>query len=119
MPWISFAAKKELGTNRATRSTTILLEKLHVNEDGYVDFLLQDPDNPQSFSLRRKYWITGVAIVLVMNATFSSSAPTAVVRGIAKDLNVSTEAAGLVTTCFLLGYVAGPLLWAPLSEFYG
>lgn len=35
------------------------------------------------------------------------------------ELHVSQEAAGLVITLFLLGYVAGPLLWGPLSEFYG
>lgn len=35
------------------------------------------------------------------------------------DLGVSPEAAGLVTTMFLFGYCAGPLIWAPLSEFYG
>ena len=29
------------------------------------------------------------------------------------------EASGLVITLFLLGYCAGPLIWAPLSEFYG
>lgn len=26
---------------------------------------------------------------------------------------------GLVVTLFLLGYAFGPLLWAPLSEFFG
>ncbi|KAI2701352.1 hypothetical protein CBS147332_7954 [Penicillium roqueforti] len=54
-----------------------------------------------------------------MNVTFSSSAPSGAFRGISNDLHVSTEAAGLVTTLFLLGYCAGPLFWAPLSEFYG
>ena len=38
---------------------------------------------------------------------------------ISKELHVSEEASGLVITLFLLGYVFGPLLWAPLSEFYG
>lgn len=32
---------------------------------------------------------------------------------------MSTEAAGLVMSLYLLGYCAGPLFWAPLSEFYG
>ena len=54
-----------------------------------------------------------------MNATFSSSAPSGSFEGVSQDLHVSTEAAGLVTTLFLLGYCAGPLFWAPLSEFYG
>lgn len=45
---------------------------------------------------------------MVMNATFSSTAPSGAVQGISDDLHVSAEAAGLVTTMFLLGYVAGP-----------
>lgn len=32
---------------------------------------------------------------------------------------MSTEAAGLTVTVFLLGYSFGPLVFAPLSEFYG
>ena len=32
---------------------------------------------------------------------------------------ISIEVAGLTITLFLLGYCAGPLLFAPLSEFYG
>ena len=94
-------------------------ENIFLDENGYVAFSPEDPDNPKNWSRARKYWITGLAILLVMNATFSSSAPSAVLQGISQDLDVSFEAAGLVTTCFLLGYVAGPLLWAPLSEFYG
>lgn len=35
------------------------------------------------------------------------------------ELHVSTEAASLVITVYLLANAAGPLLWAPLSEFYG
>ncbi|KAF1984814.1 MFS general substrate transporter [Aulographum hederae CBS 113979] len=34
-------------------------------------------------------------------------------------MHVSNEVAGLVTTLFLLGYCMGPLVWAPLSEYYG
>lgn len=57
--------------------------------------------------------------LLVVNATFAASSPSGVVHGIAKEFNVSTEASGLVTTVFLLGYAFGPLFWAPLSEFFG
>jgi MFS family permease len=54
-----------------------------------------------------------------VNATFASSGPSGCIESIADEFQVSTEAAGLVTTLFLLGYCFGPLLWAPLSEFYG
>lgn len=63
-----------------------------------------------------------MAIGLVIDATFASSSPTGALEGpngIAESLHVSVEAANLVTTLFLLGYVCGPLVWAPLSEFYG
>lgn len=86
---------------------------------GQANFATDHIENPKNWSSTRKCYLTGVAIVMVMNATFASSAPTGVIQGISGDLNVSVEAAGPVTTLFLLGYCAGPLFWAPLSEFYG
>lgn len=94
-------------------------EELFFDKDGHLDFSPNDPENPKNYPFVRKCYITTVAISLVMNATFSSSAPSGAFRGISNDLHVSTEAAGLVTTLFLLGYCACPLFWAPLSEFYG
>ena len=88
--------------------------KTSLDEHGHLDFSPHDPENPKNYSLARKYWITTIAITLVANATFSSSSPTGSLNGISGDLHVSKEAAGLVTTLFLLGYVAGPLFWAPL-----
>lgn len=38
------------------------------------------------------------------------------VQSIAEWFDVSEEAAGLTITLFLLGYCAGPLIFAPLSE---
>jgi DHA1 family multidrug resistance protein-like MFS transporter len=94
-------------------------EKLFLDKDGFLVFAPDDPENPQNYSFGRKCYITAIAITLVMNATFSSSAPSGTLQGISNDLHVSFEAAGLVTTLFLVGYCAGPLFWAPLSEFYG
>jgi MFS family permease len=90
------------------------LEKTSLNEDVHLRFSPHDSENPKNYSLARKYWITTIFFTLVANATFSSSAPIASLDGISGDLHVSKEAAGLVTTLFLLGYVAGPLVWAPL-----
>lgn len=59
------------------------------------------------------------AILLVLNATFASSSPSGATDSQAEELHVSVEATGLVVTLFLLGYMFGPLFWAPLSEFYG
>ena len=57
--------------------------------------------------------------MLVVNAAMASSAPSGCLPSIAESFHVSLEAASLTITLFLLGYCAGPLLFAPLSEFYG
>lgn len=94
-------------------------EKPYLNENGHLDFSPGDIENPKNWSARRRWYITVVAVCLVVNATFASSSPSGSFDGIAKDFHVSVEAAGLVVTLFLLGYCFGPLFWAPLSEFFG
>lgn len=94
-------------------------ERPYVNEDGLLDFAPGDIENPKNWSTARRWYITVVAVLMVVNATFASSSPSGCLVGIAKHFNVSEEAAGLVITVFLLGYCAGPLVFAPLSEFYG
>lgn len=94
----------------------------HVNEDGHLDFPEGDIENPKNWSNSRRWYITVVSVMLVVNATFASSSPSGALdgpNGIAEQFHVSTEAAGLVITLFLLGYCFGPLFWAPLSEFFG
>lgn len=94
-------------------------EEPYLNENGLLDFSPGDIENPKNWSAPRRWYITVVSVLLVVNATFASSGPSGCTESIASELHVSTEAAGLVTTLFLLGYCAGPLLWAPLSEFFG
>ncbi|RDW57651.1 hypothetical protein BP5796_12452 [Coleophoma crateriformis] len=90
-----------------------------LNEHGQVDFSPNDVENPKNWSAPRRWYITVVSVLLVVNATFASSSPSGSLTGIAEQFHVSLEAAGLVITLFLLGYCFGPLFWAPLSEFYG
>lgn len=94
-------------------------EEPYLNENGLLDFAPGDIENPKNWSAARRWYITVVSVSMVVNATFASSSPSGTLDGISKDLHVSVEAAGLVVTLFLLGYCAGPLFWAPLSEFYG
>ena len=94
-------------------------EKPYLNQKGQVDFAPGDIENPKNLSAPRRWYITVVSILLVVNATFASSSPSGTLDSIAKQFSVSVEASGLVITLFLLGYCFGPLYWAPLSEFYG
>jgi DHA1 family multidrug resistance protein-like MFS transporter len=94
-------------------------EKPHLNAQGQLDFAPDDIENPKNWSTVRRWYITIVSVLLVVNATFASSSPSGTLIGIAEHFSVSEEVAGLVVTLFLLGYCFGPLFWAPLSEFYG
>ncbi|KAJ5833476.1 hypothetical protein N7474_001787 [Penicillium riverlandense] len=91
----------------------------YLNEDGYVDFAPGDIENPRNWSMARRVTITISAVLLVVNATFASSSPSGCFGSISEEFGVSMEVAGLTITLFLLGYCAGPLIFAPLSEFYG
>ncbi|KAJ5537827.1 hypothetical protein N7494_007306 [Penicillium frequentans] len=105
--------------NKPYRTTQITDETPYLNENGYVDFAEGDIENPRNWSIARRTTITMSAVLLVVNATFASSSPSGCFGSISKHFNISTEVAGLTITVFLLGYCAGPLLFAPLSEFYG
>jgi DHA1 family multidrug resistance protein-like MFS transporter len=94
-------------------------EKPNLNSDGLLEFSPGDIENPKNWSNARRWYITIVSVLLVVNATFASSSPSGSVEGIAEHFGISVEAANLVITLFLLGYCFGPLFWAPLSEFYG
>lgn len=90
----------------------------HFNEKtGHLDFAPGDIENPKEWSVGRRLYITVVSVLMVVNATFASSSPSGSIEGIAEYFEVSREAAGLVITLFLLGYCAGPLIFAPISEF--
>ena len=90
-----------------------------LDDDGFVIFKPDDIENPKNWSTKQRWSVTIPVVLLVMNATFASSSPSGCFQGIAEYFDVSMEAAGLTITLFLLGYVAGPLIFAPLSEFYG
>ncbi|TVY15726.1 Efflux pump FUBT [Lachnellula arida] len=94
-------------------------ETLHLNDKGQLDFSPNDIENPKNWSNARRWYITLVSVILVVNATFASSSPSGTLEGIKEEFHVSQEVAGLVITLFLLGYCFGPLFWAPLSEFFG
>jgi MFS transporter, DHA1 family, multidrug resistance protein len=90
-----------------------------LDKNGNITFSPDDVENPKNWSVGRRIFITFTAVSMVLNATFASSSPSGSLEGLAEYFQVSREAAALVVTLFLLGYVAGPLVFAPLSEHYG
>ncbi|KAK2462832.1 hypothetical protein APHAL10511_005144 [Amanita phalloides] len=78
-----------------------------------------DPDNPQNWSNRYKWMMTMLVIVMTINVSFASSAPSTTSQALVKHFHITAETSYLVTTVFLLGYVFGPLFWGPGSELVG
>lgn len=86
---------------------------------GLLTWACNDPENPKNWKRSTKWFYTFVSIMVVSNASMASSTTSGCLESISERLHVSVEAAKLTVTLFLLGYVAGPCIWAPLSEFFG
>lgn len=94
------------------------------NEKGGFDpfevrFEEGDPQNPKNMAVWRKWYITITGGLLLLNATFASSAPSGVVVQLIEEFHMSQEVATLAISLFVAGYCVGPLFWGPLSEQYG
>ncbi|KAJ4008360.1 hypothetical protein NW766_009352 [Fusarium irregulare] len=109
MSYVTF--KPDIGSDRH--------EAPYINEQGYVDFSPDDLENPRNWSKTRRWVITCLAVFLAMNGNFASSIFSGSVDSVVEEFGVSTVAASLTTSMFLLGFCAGPFVFAPLSEFYG
>ncbi|KAF9022968.1 MFS general substrate transporter [Hymenopellis radicata] len=84
-----------------------------------VTFEPDDPANPQNWSRLKRWTITMLGGILVLNATFASSAPSGILPEIMAKFTFSQEVGTLVISVFVAGFCVGPLLWGPLSEEYG
>lgn len=78
-----------------------------------------DPENPQNFSVAKKWMITILMSSMTMWVTFSSSVFSSGTVVTAQEFHVSTEVMTLATSLVLCGFATGPLIWGPLSELYG
>ncbi|KAG8904587.1 hypothetical protein FRB99_001505 [Tulasnella sp. 403] len=78
-----------------------------------------DPENPKNWSMAYRWYITAIAGLLVLNATFASSAPSGVVEQLVPKFHLNHSTTVLTISLFVAGYCVGPLLWGPLSEQYG
>ncbi|KAI0736845.1 MFS general substrate transporter [Fomitopsis betulina] len=89
-------------------------------EDPYVvDWHPDDPENPYNWSKTRRWVYTLELAFAAWVSSFCSSSYSAGLHESAIDLHVSDEVALLGISLFVLGFMVGPLLWAPLSEMYG
>ncbi|CCM02337.1 uncharacterized protein FIBRA_04429 [Fibroporia radiculosa] len=95
----------------------------HEGEKGWdkyeVTIAEDDPEHPKSWSRVYRWYLTMLAGVLVLNATFASSAPEGIIFDMMDVFHFSEEVATLTISLFVAGYCLGPLIWGPLSEYIG
>ncbi|UZJ52159.1 hypothetical protein CBS101457_001479 [Exobasidium rhododendri] len=78
-----------------------------------------DPENPQNFNKYYKTYLTVFGAIMVLNSTFTSSAPNGVLTQQIEYFGFSQEVATLTISLWVAGYCLGPLVWGPLSERLG
>ncbi|KAF2802402.1 MFS general substrate transporter [Mytilinidion resinicola] len=83
-----------------------------------------DPANPMNWSSAKKLAAIGIVSIIsftyVTNGPFASTVISPASADVMKTFHSTNETLGaFVTTVYLLGYVFGPLVIAPLSELYG
>lgn len=85
----------------------------------FVTFQINDPDNPHNWSPAWKWWYTFVYAVAVISAAYGSSSLAGGLDLINEKYGVSEEVSTLTVSLMVLGFLVGPLLWAPMSEQIG
>ncbi|KAI1449015.1 major facilitator superfamily protein [Annulohypoxylon stygium] len=77
-------------------------------------------DDPYTWSTRQKAFVFIVGAIAVANSTLGSALPSGAVNFIADDFGITNkQQLTLPITCYLIGYVLGPVVFGPLSETYG
>ncbi|OGM39531.1 hypothetical protein ABOM_011911 [Aspergillus bombycis] len=81
---------------------------------------LQPALDPAQWQSHRKIFVVITGLLMLFNSVFDSTIPSGGIRFIADSLQVQNETQlVLPTSVYLLGYVTGPLAFAPLSELHG
>ncbi|KAH6639863.1 putative bicyclomycin resistance protein [Boeremia exigua] len=78
-----------------------------------------DPMNPQNWSTGKKLCIAIASCFGTFVASFNSAIFAAGEAQVRQEFQVGRVVAALGTSLFVLGFAAGPLIWAPGSELVG
>ncbi|KAK4684526.1 hypothetical protein P7C73_g5648, partial [Tremellales sp. Uapishka_1] len=85
-----------------------------------VDWFPGDQENPMTWQPVYKWTVTMSVAVTTLAVAFASSCLSGATASIEEDFGVyPAQVYVMVTSAFVLGFVVGPLLWAPMSEVLG
>ncbi|KAK0673511.1 putative polyamine transporter [Cercophora samala] len=79
-----------------------------------------DTGNPHNWSSGKKAAILITCMMLIVNSTMGSALPANALPFITDEWDITNEYQQVLPiSVYLIGYVMGPILWAPLSEQFG
>jgi DHA1 family multidrug resistance protein-like MFS transporter len=78
-----------------------------------------DPENPQNWSSKYRWWIIMILACMTFVVSFGSSVWSTATIVTAEEFGVGQEVMILGVTLYVVGFALGPLVFGPLSELYG
>ncbi|MCJ1401335.1 hypothetical protein MMC11_004547 [Xylographa trunciseda] len=85
----------------------------------YLTFSKDDKENPRNWTHGKKYYITILVSTLNVLTCICAGGISSASTDIASEFNVSAEVTTLGLSMYILGFALGPLVLAPLSEYWG
>jgi len=81
---------------------------------------IEDAENPMTWSQAYKWFVVMSVAIATLAVAMASSTLSAATNSIEGTFGVyKQQVYVMVTSGFVLGFVVGPLLWAPMSEVFG
>ncbi|KAE8370233.1 major facilitator superfamily domain-containing protein [Aspergillus caelatus] len=84
-----------------------------------ITFSHNDRENPRCWPKWRKWYITIMVSMLNVITTWCAGSISSGAPAIQSEFGVSGEVTTLCLSLYVLGYAVGPVLLAPLSEYFG
>ncbi|KAF4211358.1 hypothetical protein CNMCM5878_002692 [Aspergillus fumigatiaffinis] len=79
----------------------------------------EDPLHPYNWSMTRRIFLVCILCYGTFAGSFASAVFAAAIASASKEFHVSQEVGSLGVTLYVLGFAAGPTIWAPASELIG
>ncbi|KAK0456676.1 MFS general substrate transporter [Armillaria borealis] len=103
---------------------SVVTEKKDAKDPFLVTLDPDEPENPDSWSRLKKWSITVLGGVLVLNARVHvlhliSISASGILPHLMEKYTFSEQVGVLVISLFVAGFCVGPILWGPLSEEFG
>ncbi|KAL3476502.1 major facilitator superfamily domain-containing protein [Aspergillus californicus] len=78
-----------------------------------------DPLHPYNWTLQRRMFLVCILSYSTFANSFTSAVFSAAITDITQEFDIGKEIGSLGVTLFVLGFAAGPVVWAPMSEIIG